>query len=170
MTDNSNNSPPSLRQTIFHVESSIYSFDVKPTVTFYDLKKILAAAAHLPKNSFNIYHENEDLTPFEDSTLESFFPTEPQIHFTITIDIDSSKEKEPTINLNLDKYCSKHKNKFLIYYCYDCKQSICSRCYSQEHLNHKIIEKYDYLHPTSKLVDNMFQVSDNANYGQLYSF
>lgn len=170
MTDDSNNSPPFLRQTIFHVESSLYSFDVKPTVTFYDLKKILAAAAHLPKNSFNIYHENEDLTPFEDSTLESFFPTEPQIHFTITIDIDTSKEKEPTINLNLDKYCSKHKNKFLIYYCYDCKRSICSRCYSYEHLNHKIIEKYDYLHPTSKLVDNMFQVNDNNNYDQLYSF
>ena len=37
-----------------------YSIDVDETTTFYEFKKILAAAAHLLKNCFRIYYEDQE--------------------------------------------------------------------------------------------------------------
>ena len=39
-----------------------YSIDVDETTTFYEFKKILASAAHLLKNCFRLYLEEQEYT------------------------------------------------------------------------------------------------------------
>ena len=52
-----------------------YSIDVDETTTFYEFKKILSAAAHLLKNCFRIYHEEQEYTnDYDDNTIQEMFP------------------------------------------------------------------------------------------------
>ena len=149
-----------IRQTIFHVNKEVhYTFDVNKTITFHYLKRMISAAAHLPKNSFKIYHENEDLTDYDDVNLNSFFPNDQKIDFTLFITPqtkDNLKQlTDSVIKLKLNEYCSIHTYKYLSYYCYTCKLSICSLCLQSDHSTHEYIEKYDYLQSSRHLVDNI---------------
>ena len=61
-----------------------YSIDVDETTTFYDFKKILAAAAHLLKNGFRIYHKQQEYTnEYDDNTIQEMFPNLDPIPLTI---------------------------------------------------------------------------------------
>lgn len=148
---------PHIRQTIFHVNKDLkYNIDVNYTITFHDLKRMIAAAARLNKNSFRIYHENEDLTDYEDITLDSLFPNDPVIEFALFIDKKKDDHlTESVIKLKLNEYCSEHQAKYLSYYCYTCQLSICSLCYKTEHSDHQVMEKFDYLQPSRMLMDKL---------------
>ena len=148
---------PHIRQTIFHVNKDLkYNIDVNYTITFHDLKRMIAAAARLNKNSFRIYHENEDLTDYEDITLDFLFPNDPVIEFTLFIDNKKDDHlTESVIKLKLNEYCVEHKAKYLSYYCYTCQLSICSLCYKTEHSDHQVMEKFDYLQPSRMLMDKL---------------
>ena len=151
------NDTPHIRQTIFHVNKDLkYNIDVNCTITFHYLKRMIAAAARLKKNSFRIYHDNEDLTDYEGISLEEIFPNDPVIEFNLFI--EEKKEDnltESVIKLKLNEYCSEHQAKYLSYYCYTCQMSICSLCYKTEHSDHQVIEKFDYLQPSRLLMDNL---------------
>ena len=49
---------PTIRQTIFIINSQLsYQFDVNQTIQLHQLKKMIAAAARLRKNSFSLYSD-----------------------------------------------------------------------------------------------------------------
>ena len=52
---------PNIKKIITTIDNEkSYSIDVDETTTFYEFKKILSAAAHLLKNCFRIYHEQQE--------------------------------------------------------------------------------------------------------------
>ena len=118
-----------IKKTIFRVdEKRTYNIDVDAIVTFFELKKILASAAHLPLIGFKIYHEGEDFTDnYDEETLFSIFPDLNEIIFDLRINaelIDETEENLISVKLNLNQPCDVHINKFKILYCINCKKSI----------------------------------------------
>lgn len=147
----------SIRQTVFKVDKDkVYTFDVNSTITFHYLKRMISAAAHLPKNGFRIYHNNDDYTDQDEFTLCSFFPDQQRIEFTLQIVKSQYDPDESMIKLKLNEYCPSHSFKYFTYYCYSCGCSICSICFLNEHNSHNVIEKYDYLQSSRHLVDRVF--------------
>ena len=161
-----------IRQTIFKVEKEKeYTIDVDETTNMRELKKILANAAHLRKNSFKIYHQNKDYTnDFDEDILLELFPNEQKIYFTL-IKIELKEEIEDAV-LQIDNNlpCNEHPEKFQIFYCYTCNRSICKICLDLNHKDHDVKEKYDYLAPTNLLVEKIFkdayQYIADENYDQ----
>ena len=152
--------PKIIRQTIFQVrDGKEYTIDVDETTEIRELKKILSHAAHLRKNSFNIYHNNIDYTKnYDDNTLLQLFPNEQKIYFTL-ICSNNLENLEEDISIQIDIFlpCNEHPEKFQIFYCYDCHKSICKFCLDLKHKNHNVKEKNDYLAPTQLLVGKIFQ-------------
>ena len=156
----------SIKKTIFRVdEKRTYNIDVDSTVTFFELKKILASAAHLPRNGFRIYHEGEDFTDnYEEETLFSVFPELNQIIFDLRINaelIDETEENLISVKLNLNQPCDVHINKFKMLYCINCKKSICSECQIISHKGHEVKEKADYLIPAKYIMSRIFYNSNS---------
>lgn len=146
-----------IRQTVFRVDKDkTYTFDVNSTITFHYLKRMISAAAHLPKNGFMIYHDSVNYTDQDEFTLYYHFPEQQKIEFTLQITNTRYDPDESIIKLKLNEYCSTHSFKYFTYYCYTCSCSICSRCFQDEHINHNVIEKYDYLQSSRHLVDKLF--------------
>ena len=150
-----------IRQVIFEVQKDkYYKFDVDETTSFYELKKILCNAAHLRRGSFRIYKNEKDYTyDYDDNTLLNLFPNEQTILFTLIKVENFPEEEEYIIKLDANSPCSIHDGKYLIFYCYNCKQSICKNCFDENHKNHYVKEKYDYLAPTQILINNIFSDS-----------
>ena len=152
--------PKVIRQTIFQVQKEKeYTIDVDETTNIKELKKILAHAAHLRKNSFKIYHNDIDFTQnYNDKTIYELFPKEQKIYFTLVIsDFEEEEEEDCLIEVNTNLPCKDHPGKFQIFYCYTCKQSICKNCLDLNHKNHDVKEKYDYLAPTKLLIERIFK-------------
>ena len=154
-----------IKKTIFRVdEKRTYNIDVDATVNFFELKKILASAAHLPRNGFRIYHEGEDYTDnYEEETLFSTFPDLNEIIFDLRINaelIDETEENLISVKLNLNQPCETHINKFKMLYCINCKKSICSECQAISHRTHEVKEKADYLIPAKYIMSRIFYNSN----------
>ena len=152
--------PKVIRQTIFQIQKEKeYTIDVDETTNIKELKKILAHAAHLRKNSFKIYHNDIEFTQnFNDKTIYELFPKEQKIYFTLVIsDFEEEEEEDCLIEVNTNLPCKDHPGKFQIFYCYTCKQSICKNCLDLNHKNHDVKEKYDYLAPTKLLIERIFK-------------
>jgi hypothetical protein len=147
-----------IRQVLFTIDRNRnYKFDVNHTITIKGLKRIITVAANLGKVGLRIFHKEVDYTGEEDSTLAELFPDQQLTEFTVTLSPPPIFDSESKIKLKLGDYCSHHVGKYLYFYCYDCSLSICSACTSSEqHKNHNIIEKYDYLQSSKHLVDLIF--------------
>ena len=146
-----------LRQIIFKLDKSkMYKFNTNATVTIKSLRKIIIAAANLSNKNLQMINRDKDFIEFENFTIQQLFPEENTIEFTIKILPDLEipvpiKIKQGGVN------CVNHKYKFPYFYCYDCKYSICSLCVqSKEHLNHKLLDKHDYVQNTDVIVDTLF--------------
>ena len=155
-------SPIIIRKTIFKVdENRTYKIDVDATITFSELKKILASAAHLPKNGFKIYREKIDYTDsYENITLLEIFPDLQIIEFELKIlseiSIGTNEDVQITVKIKIDEPCEIHKNKFAMLYCFNCKKSICSECKTISHQSHDVKEKADLLIPAKLLMAKIF--------------
>ena len=105
-------SPIIIRKTIFKVdENRIYKIDVDATITFQELKKILASAAHLPKNGFKIFRENIDYTDsYDEVTLLEIFPDLQIIEFDLKIlseiTIGTNEDVQITVKIKIDEQLS----------------------------------------------------------------
>ena len=149
---------PTIRQTIFIINSQLsYQFDVNQTIQLHQLKKMIAAAARLRKNSFSLYSDGIDYTNNDDDRLMNLFPGQQIVKFNLLKgepeDLDQS-----TVKIRIDQYCPKHELKYLSYYCYTCHKSVCSLCvHDKEHQGHNFREKYDYLQNSKYLVDAAFK-------------
>ena len=164
MSDNKSISPKMIRQTIFETKKdNFYSFDVDETTTFHELKKILCNAAHLRKGSFRIYNNDKDFTyDYDSQKIKDIFPNEQKIYFTLFLIQNFKEEEDYSIKIDANSPCLIHEGKYLIFYCYTCKKSICKSCFDESHKNHNVKEKYDYLAPTKLLIDRIF--SDSLQY------
>ena len=154
-----------IHKIIFQNEDKKYSFDLDETTTFYEIKKIIKNAAHLPKNSFSLINNKIDYSKeYDNKTIYDIFPKEKETYFNIIInEKENENEKEETVlKIDLNNPCEKHIDKFTIYYCLTCKKSICIKCIDEEHKEHKIKEKADYLAPSKFLIKNLF--SDSFKY------
>ena len=167
------NQPKLIRQTIFKISNETkYQFDIDETTTLYELKKILCHAAHLKKGYFNVYHNDEDYTyNYDDQTILDLFPDEQTIYFTLL----KTNYEEEDFSIKIDTYspCEIHKDKFLIFYCFTCKKSICKICFEENHKDHNVKEKFDYLAPTKLIIDRIFSDSliyhADENYDKTFS-
>ena len=164
MSDNKQIAPKLIRQAIFEVtKDNLYSFDVDETTTIHELKKILSNAAHLRKGSFRIYHNDKDFTyDYDNQKIKDIFPNDQKIYFRLFLIQNFKEEEDYTIKIDANSPCSIHEGKYLIFYCYTCKKSICKNCFDESHKTHDVKEKYDYLAPTKLLIDRIF--SDSLNY------
>ena len=169
------NQPKLIRQAIFEVSKELnYTFDIDETTTFYELKKILCNAAHLRKGSFKVYHNDEDYTyNYDDQTILNLFPNDQEIYFTLLKTNNIDEEEDFSIKIQTNFPCEIHEGKYLIFYCYTCKKSICKNCFDESHKDHNVKEKYDYLAPTQLLIDRIFSDSikyyANENYDKTFS-
>ena len=171
-------------QVIFKFEDGrLYNFDVDRTTTFYEVKKILSNAAHIPKNSFTLYHEGQEYSnDYDEQTLQKIFPTYKKIDFYLKLkkileEQDENEHEHISVKYNIKEPCKEHIGKFLVLYCISCKKSICNECFSISHNNHEVEEKADYLMPAKILMERIFANSfmfksdpKLSNYMQCVSF
>ena len=169
---------------IFKFEDGrLYNFDVDRTTTFYEVKKILSNAAHIPKNSFTLYHEGQEYSnEYDEQTLQKIFPTYKKIEFYLKLkkileEQDENEHEHISVKYNIKEPCKEHIGKFLVLYCISCKKSICNECFSISHNNHEVEEKADYLMPAKILMERIFANSfmfksdpKLSNYMQCVSF
>ena len=120
-------------QVIFKFDDGLlYNFDVDRTTTFYEVKKILSNAAHIPKNSFTLYHEGQEYSSeYDEQTLLKIFPTYKKIEFYLKLkkmleEQDENEHEHISVKYNIKEPCKEHIGKFLVLYCISCKKSICN--------------------------------------------
>ena len=141
-----------------------YSIDIDDSSTFYEFKKILSESAHLIENNFHIYHKEQEYTnEYDDNTLKEIFPRMQIVKLILKINknLNEIEEKLLSVKINIKIPCEKHSRKYKVLYCFTCNKSICFDCYilTQEHLNHKIEEKSDYIAPAEFLMNKIFKNS-----------
>jgi len=155
---NSSGDLPRIRQVLFILDRNRnYKFDVNQTVTIRSLKKMIIAAANLGKTGLRIFHKGIEYTSYDENNLLDLFPDLQLVEFTISLVHLTEEEKESHIRVRFGRYCPVHNFKYPYFFCYDCKQSICSLCVqSPDHKSHNFIEKYDYLQSSKNLVESIF--------------
>lgn len=158
---------PKIRKAIFVVDKNRrYSFDVNQNITIHNLKRMLIAAANLPKASLRIFHEGIEYTSNDDDRLDFLFPELDVVVFDLTINYDSVDDYDEIIKLKFsNQYCPRpeHYGKYPYFYCYECGQSFCSECLKNGiHKNHNYLEKYDYLQNSRILTEKLFKDLTNG--------
>ena len=138
-----------------------YSNDVDETTSFYDFKIILSGAAHLLKNSFHIFFENEEFTnECNDNTIKELFPNANPVLLRIAVRQEIFEYEEELISIKfINAPCEAHSDKYKLIYCFTCKKSIWSNCFNQEHKEHIVKEKADILAPSHLLMNKIFSNS-----------
>ena len=96
-----------------------YSIDVDETTTFYEFKKILAGAAHLLKNCFRIYHQEQEYTnEYDDKTIHEMFPHLDTIPLRILSnkDVYEFEDELISVRFNINVPCQAHSGKYKMLY------------------------------------------------------
>ena len=157
-SENNSFQEPNIRKAQFVVSSNrIYTLEFDQNIEMQELKIMIQKAAHLKKNSFNLFNGGEDYTQYTDETFDSLFPDQTLVIFTLELRLGEVNEDEAELLLQINMPCPEHNYKFLLYYCFDCEKSICSECFTNgSHRGHKIQDKCFYLLPSKYLVEKMF--------------
>ena len=146
--------------------SRIYNLEFDQNIEFYILKSMIQVAAHLKKNNFRLFSEGEEYTQYNDETFDSIFPNKKLVVFTIEIAEKGEflYETEEELLLQINSSCPEHKEKFLMFYCFDCGISVCSECFIKgKHKGHHIQDKCYYLLPSKFLVIKLFECWKNIS-------
>ena len=152
----------STRRVTFQILSGKeYNAEVDCTVSIKQLKKLLINLSEkVTKNCFRLFYEGSDITELEDKKLVDLVPFETQIKLSV---ITSSKSSKNTLKKSKSKSekkikymleCISHTNENAHFYCFVCKESLCTIC-SEKHKNHEIIEKYDYSRPSEEIMNKV---------------
>ena len=140
-------------QFIFSL-SRIYTLEFDQNISMWELKTMIQKAARLHSRNFRLFSNGEDYTKYNDETFESFFHEQKLVVFHV--EVQRGEDSEYLLEMNCP--CSYHIDRFLLYYCYTCNESICSECFTTGlHKGHKIQDKCFYLLPTKFLVDKLFE-------------
>jgi len=132
-----------------------YNFDANSNITIRQVKSILKALTGL-KQEIRVFNEFADFTESEDN-INVLFPGEKRVELFIGGEIEEHDDDKTQIFINTGKFCDKHHSKFPYFYCFDCKCSVCPDCIiSNEHKNHKIEDKHDFLQNSINVLTGFF--------------
>ena len=135
----------------------IYNLEFDQNIEFRELKEMIKVAAHLKKNNFRLISDGEDYTQYNDETFESIFPGKKLVVFSL-VKGEGETFDETELLLQINTPCPDHKEKFLMFYCFDCGKSICSDCFIKgTHKGHHIQDKCYYLLSSKILVEKLFE-------------
>ena len=135
----------------------VYTLEFDQNIEFRALKTMIQVGAHLKKNNFRLFCEGDEYTQYNDETFESIFPDKKLVVFTLQKG-EGETFDESELLLQINSPCPDHKEKFLMFYCFDCGVSICSECFTQGiHKGHHIQDKCYYLLPSKFLVQKLFE-------------
>ena len=122
-----------------------------------ELKLMIQKAAHLKRRNFHLFSNGEEYTQYNTEIFGSLFPNQDLVIFTLELGKDDDNILENELILQTNSACNLHPDKFLLYYCFTCGNSICSDCFNiGTHKNHIIQDKCFYLLPSKYLVDKIF--------------
>ena len=149
---------PNIVKAQFIVTNSrIYTLEYDQNIEFRELKEMIRVAAHLKKNNFRLFCEGEECTQYNEETYETIFPDQKLVVFTLQKG-EGEVFDETELLIQINSPCPQHKEKFLMFYCFDCGTSICSECFTNGiHKGHHIQDKCYYLLPSKFLVQKMFE-------------
>jgi hypothetical protein len=149
---------PNIVKAQFIVTNSrIYSLEFDQNIEFRELKTMIQVAAHLKKNNFRLFCDGDEYTQYNDETFESIFPDQKLVVFTLQKG-EGEVFDETELLIQINSPCPQHKEKFLMFYCFDCGCSICSECFTNGiHKGHHIQDKCYYLLPSKFLVQKIFE-------------
>ena len=149
---------PNIVKAQFIVTNSrIYTLEFDQNIEFRELKTMIQVAAHLKKNNFRLFCDGDEYTNYSEETFESIFTDKKLVVFTLQKG-EGEAFDETELLLQINSPCPDHKEKFLMFYCFDCGNSICSECFSKGvHKGHHIQDKCYYLLPSKFLVQKMFE-------------
>ena len=135
----------------------IYNLEFDQNITMYELKLMIQNAAHLRSNNFSLICNGVEYNKYNQETFESLFHEQKLVIFHLEIKLaDVSDQTELLLQMNCP--CDIHIDKFLLYYCFTCKKSVCSDCFiNGVHKGHEIQDKCFYLLPSKILVDKLFE-------------
>ena len=150
---------PNIRKAKFILPyERIYTLDFDHNIQMQELKLMIQKAAHLRKNSFRLFSNGEDYTPYNEEIFDSLFPNQSLVVFTLEVGQGEELFDETKLLLQMNSPCPEHIEKFLLYYCFTCNTSICSECFTNGiHKNHKIQDKCFYLLSSKYLVEKIFE-------------
>jgi len=134
-----------------------YTLEFDQNIEFRELKEMIRVAAHLKKNNFRLFCDGDEYTQCHEETFESIFPNKNLVVFSIEPG-EGEVYDETELLIQINSPCEQHKEKFLMFYCYDCDISICSDCFTKGmHKGHHVQDKCYYLLPSKFLVQKMFE-------------
>ena len=134
-----------------------YTLEFDQNIEFRELKEMIRVAAHLKKNNFRLFCDGDEYTQCHEETFESIFPNKNLVVFSIEPG-EGEVYDETELLIQINSPCPQHKEKFLMFYCYDCDISICSDCFTKGmHKGHHVQDKCYYLLPSKFLVQKMFE-------------
>ena len=156
-----NKEPNIVKAQFYLYNKKVYNLEFDQNISMHDLKLMIQKAAHLKSKNFRIFSNCKEYTQYNNEAFESLFHEEKSVAFSI--EINPGEESEETqLLLQMNCPCNLHVDKFLLYYCFTCGQSICSDCFTiGSHQGHKVQDKCFYLLPSKFLVEKLFQ-----NWGQ----
>ena len=135
----------------------VYNLEFDQNITMFELKLMIQKAAHLPSKNFRIFSQGVEYTKYNEETFESLFHGQKLVEFTLELK-KGEINNETILLLQMNCPCNIHEDKFLLYYCFTCGESICSDCFTRGvHQGHKIQDKCFYLLPSKYLVDKLFE-------------
>ena len=147
---------PLIRKTITYIPGGhSYDIDLNGTLQLMYLHRLVSYAACIPKENFKLigYDDQKDYTELEEQCINEIFPNNEVLKFKIEETENYQEPVKDFITIQFSNYCTKHQTKYLTFFCYDCNQSLCTRCKDEQiHKTHKIIEKIDYINEASVLV------------------
>ena len=135
----------------------IYTLEFDNNIQMQELKLMIQKAAHLKRRNFHLFSNGEEYTQYNTEIFGSLFPNQDLVIFTLELGKDDDNILENELILQTNSACNLHPDKFLLYYCFTCGNSICSDCFNiGTHKNHIIQDKCFYLLPSKYLVDKIF--------------
>ena len=149
---------PLIRKALFILPNErIYTLEFDNNIQMQELKLMIQKAAHLKRRNFHLFSNGEEYTQYNTEIFGSLFPNQDLVIFTLELGKDDDNILENELILQTNSACNLHPDKFLLYYCFTCGNSICSDCFNiGTHKNHIIQDKCFYLLPSKYLVDKIF--------------
>ena len=158
MSDSLMDLEPNIVKAKFIVTNTrVYTLEFDQNIEFRKLKEMIRVAAHLKKNNFRLFSDANEYTQCNEETFDSIFPNKNLVVFSLEKG-EGEVFDETELLIQINSPCPQHKEKFLMFYCFDCGASICSECFTKGvHKGHHIQDKCYYLLSSKFLVQKMFE-------------
>lgn len=149
---------PNIRKARFIVSNTkVYTLEFDYNIQMKEIKFMIGTAAHLRKNSFRLFSEGQEYTQCNEESFHEVFPEQKLVVFTLEKG-EGEAFDDTDLVLQINNPCPDHKEKFMLYYCFNCGCSCCCECFlSGKHKGHNAQDKCYYLLSSRFLSEKMFE-------------